>query len=61
MKMCHTNDIKKGACWPCPMVDIKRWKVGKNALAQNRSSSFYSTVFLYDKGGTIQRAGCLVL
>ena len=42
------------------MVDIKKVESRGNALAQKQLQLIPCTMVLYDKGGTIQRAGCLV-
>ena len=42
------------------MVDIKKVKRRGNALAEKQAQLIPCTVVLYDKGGTIQRADCLV-
>ena len=53
--------VINSTCHPCPVVDIKKVESRGNALAPNRRSSYLiCSVVLYDKGGTNQRAGCLV-
>ena len=56
----HTKDFQNGTCQPCPVVDIKKGEKQGECLCRKHAQLILCTVVIYDKGGTFQRAGCLV-
>ena len=57
----YTKDFKKGTYCHSVKCQTTRVKVGGNALAQKKAQLIPCTVVLYEKGGTNQRAGCLLV